>query len=310
MTLRFITYYHTTNPDTIFSNQWTTETGQGINHTVSLATNSHIDYAFVYIYGMQAGANYNFVIQKLRINDSYILKQAYIQGSERNIDIKNSFSGTPSAGYSANFDVSWTEGASRIVIYFENPNAQSETVSSVSYKATYINAINIGNGQATAVNDIQNNTTDIKNDTTNIFTSILELPQKIYDKILELFEYVFIPDPDEMKAVMDDFSDYIEGRLGFIGQSFNMGKELIDRIRNTSASWEIPFPDIKFRMNNTEYVLYRGGTLDFKEILGGGTLYSNLILWARTITSILMVLSLINMGIKEMNDFLSNRSEL
>lgn len=306
-TLRFTAYYYTINPETLYTNQWTTESGQGIHKVIDMPDNSHVTYCFLRIYGFKAGSSYNMSIQKVRINNSFTLKQAYIQGSERNIDIMESFSGNASTGYTGNFDVQWSEGASQIILYFENPNT-STVIDQLQYDATYINAANIGNGQATAVGDIQNNTTDIKTDTGNIFTSILELPQKIYDKMLDLLEYVFIPDPDQMKAIMDDFNDYIEGRLGFLGESFDYVVNFYRNLKTYGGNSTINFPEMSITLQGTKYVLYSGGNIYLSGIVGNK--WNDFITPCRTITSILLVLAVLNMCIHELSAFLGNRQEL
>lgn len=194
MALRYIAYYYTTNSETLFSTQWSTESGQGIHKENTMPSNSHVQYCFLYISGFQNGSSYNVVIQRARVNDSFQLRQAYVQGASGNIDVINSFSGDAVNGYTANFDINWGDGASRIVLYFENPNPDT-VISNLTYDATYINAINIGNGSATATANIDQNTADIdrtttsiKNDTYNIFQKIAALPQALYDKMLALFQ--------------------------------------------------------------------------------------------------------------------------
>lgn len=307
MNLRFHIWYYTTNPDTMFDTQYTT-TGGAVSHLVTLVNNSHVEYAFLYLDGFQAGTTYNLEFINFRMSgvQNFILKQAYIQSSNGNLNLMDSFNGT--TNINTNFDFSWSSADQRIVLYFEYPDPTTP-ISSVGIEATLVSALPISYGGNSDNTQVIDNTGQTAENTAGIWTTIssvlheiIDLPHKIVRAIADMIKDLLIPDPDDMHTIIENFKTSMSGKLGFVYQVYTLAYNFFNGI-TASQSGVIRFPGISFPMGGTTYVIAQPQDVDITQ----NELASSLLPICKTVISMIMVIWVVNLGLKSFLDLASGK---
>lgn len=308
--LQFHAWYYTTDPEQLYDSQWTTNSGGNLNHAITLPSSSTVEYVILYMDGFLAGTTYNIVINDLKIasGSNLTLRQAYIQGST-NINIMDSFTGSPSAGYSSNFDVDWSTSATRIVLYYESTVPSNG--SAVGITATLVNAIPVSYGtNGGDVGQIQQDTSgilgtlgNIWNKITDIASAILNIPVRIGDMIQNLYK----PDPEVIEDIMEGVQEDLDGSLGFLSQARSMIKDYYDTMGNVQPEGSLYFPGIKVPYkegNQTRYwIIAESQEVNIFEY----EIVQLLLPWVKKAITFICIIAFLNMAIEQVESYLEGK---
>lgn len=100
-----------------------------------------------------------------------------------------------------------------------------------------------------AKENTQNIITTISDKTKEIKDSIVELPEKIGNKILELF----VPAPDDLTEYKDKWDELLSDRFGVVYESGTLILDTVQTITAQSASPTIEFPEVSYNFSGTPF---------------------------------------------------------
>lgn len=89
----------------------------------------------------------------------------------------------------------------------------------------------------------------------NIFNSILELPQKIGNFLLDGIKKLFVPDQKELQTKIDNFKANMSKSLGFLYQSGDYIVSLAQSLISNDVADSLPFPEISIPISGERYTI-------------------------------------------------------
>ena len=68
LSLQFQAWYYTSDPDTMYSSSWSTDSGSYVSHLITVPNTSHVTHVYLYMTGFQPGITYNLAFTNLMIH--------------------------------------------------------------------------------------------------------------------------------------------------------------------------------------------------------------------------------------------------
>ncbi len=137
-----------------------------------------------------------------------------------------------------------------------------------------------------------------------IFTSIIELPGKIVNLLIDGLKSLFIPSDDFFENFINDFKDKFLNKLGFLAYPFELIGDILSRYMNIASNPVITIPNI--------YEPFTGGLLisatsvNLKEIFEYGAIGTMYGIY-RSCVSVLIIVMFLNFAIKKYDEFVKNK---
>ncbi len=136
----------------------------------------------------------------------------------------------------------------------------------------------------------------------NVFNSILELPKKLVDLLLDALKSLFVPDSDELQTLIDNFKSTISEKLGLIYESGDLLVSIFQNIidDDTEVNSCLTFPEVK--LPNVDQPIISETNFCFETITDEIPI---LLTTLRGITGILITIRFVNMLKRKYDDFVN-----
>ena len=136
----------------------------------------------------------------------------------------------------------------------------------------------------------------------SVFTSIVELPKKIVDLLVDGLKSLFVPDSEELNQLMDDFKATISEKLGVIYQAGDLIISIFQNIidDNSVENACLTFPELK--VPNVDKAIIEETDFCFNEITDEIPI---LLTTIRGLSGVFITLTFINMLKKKYDDFIN-----